>query len=391
MPELIRTVRCNLEVDPQQALILHETMARFAAACQDIHQVALQHKTTNKIAVQHLCYRTIKARYGLQANLVIRAIARVCEAMKPDPEQQRTFRPTSVSLDQRTFRWIPEKESISVSTHAGRLVLPVRIGQYQRELLAGKNPTSATLVYSKRKRHFYIHIVVSTTVPEPHGIRCVGVDRGLKNLATTSDGLVFPGGAILARRRHFRRLRESLQRKGTKGAKRTLRRLSGKERRWMRDVNHTLAKRIVESLKPGDVLVLEDLKYIRQRIQAAKKLRPDFHSWAFGQLQAFLEYKALARGIPVLYVDPRNTSRQCPRCGHISQENRLIQSTFRCQACGFQHHADIVASINIARRAGSPATGCGHTALKARRMTLQGTARGADARAKPPGFSPCGL
>lgn len=374
MAELIRTVRCKLEVDPQQALVLRETMARFAAACQDIHQVALQNRTTNKVTVHHLCYRTIKARYGLQANLVIRAIARVCEAMRPDPERQRTFRPTSVSLDQRTFRWIPEKESVSVSTHAGRLVLPVRIGQYQRDLLAGQNPTSATLVYSKRKRQFNIHIVISTAVPEPQGTRFVGVDRGLKNLATTSDGLMFPGGAILARRKHFRRLRESLQRKGTKSAKRRLRRLSGKERRWMRDVNHTLAKRIVESLKPGNVLVLEDLKYIRQRIRAAKKLRPDLHSWAFGQIQAFLEYKALARGIPVLYVDPRNTSRQCPRCGHIDRENRLIQSTFRCQACGFQHHADVVASINIAWRAGSLAVGLGQQALKTRRMRLQGTA-----------------
>jgi len=374
MAELIRTVRCKLEVDPQQALVLRETMARFAAACQDIHQVALQNRTTNKVTVHHLCYRTIKARYGLQANLVIRAIARVCEAMRPDPERQRTFRPTSVSLDQRTFRWIPEKESVSVSTHAGRLVLPVRIGQYQRDLLAGQNPTSATLVYSKRKRQFNIHIVISTAVPEPQGTRFVGVDRGLKNLATTSDGLMFPGGAILARRKHFRRLRESLQRKGTKSAKRRLRRLSGKERRWMRDVNHTLAKRIVESLKPGNVLVLEDLKYIRQRIRAAKKLRPDLHSWAFGQIQAFLEYKALARGIPVLYVDPRNTSRQCPRCGHIDRENRLIQSTFRCQACGFQHHADVVASINIAWRAGSLAVGLGQQALKTRQMRLQGTA-----------------
>lgn len=391
MAELIRTVRCKLEVDPQQALVLHETMTRFAAACQDIHRLAVPHKTTNKVAVQHLCYRTIKARYGLQANLVIRAIARVCEAMKPDPERRPTFRPTSVSLDQRTFRWIPEKESISVSTHAGRLVLPVRIGQYQRDLLVGQNPTLATLVYSKRKRQFSIHIVISTAVPEPQGTRFIGVDRGLKNLATTSDGLVFPGGAILARRKHFRRLRESLQRKGTKGAKRALRRLAGKERRWMRDVNHTLAKRIVESLDPGDVLVLEDLTHIRQRIRAAKKLRPDLHSWAFGQLQAFLEYKALARGIPVLYVDPCNTSRQCPRCGHIDRENRLIQSTFRCRACGFQHHADVVASINIARRAGSPAMGCGHTALKVRRMKLQGIPRGVDARAKPPGFSPCGL
>lgn len=384
MATLIRTVRCKLQVDQQQAGILIETMARFASACQDIRQVAFDNRTTNKVKLQHLCYRNVKVKYGLQANLVIRAIARVAEAMKRKPHRVRRFRPTSISLDQRTFRWIPQKESVSVSVWGGRLVLPLQIGNYQRQLLDGQNPTSATVTYSKRKKEFYINIVLSTTVPDPKGTNPVGVDRGLRNLAVTSTGLVFPGGAVLHRRRHFRRLRESLQRKGTKGAKRLLRRLSGKERRWMMDVNHIISKRIVESLQPGDVLVLEELKHIRQRIRIAKRQRADLHSWAFGQLQTFLEYKALARAIPIIYVDAHNTSRTCPRCGHCEEANRPSQTLFRCRTCGFQHHADFVASLNVARRAGSLATGLRQQALKTRRMKLQGTTRGVDARVKPP-------
>lgn len=370
MSTLIKTVRCKLQVGQEEASILLETMSRFASACQDIREVALEHKTTNKVKLQHLCYQEIKTRYGLQANLVIRAIARVAEAMKRKPRKVRRFRPVSISLDQKTFRWIPGKESVSVSTHVGRLVLPVQIGNYQRHLLAGQNPTSATLVYSRQKNEFYINIVLSTPVPDPKGERPVGIDRGLKNIAVVSNGLVFPGGAIMARRRHFRKLREALQRKGTKGAKRLLKRLSGKERRWMSNVNHVVAKRIVESLKPGDILVLEDLKYIRERIRVSKKQRADIHSWAFGELQRFIEYKALERGVPVIYVDPRNTSRTCPRCGHCEKSNRSSQAHFRCKSCGFQHHADLVASINIAQRAGSLAMGCCHTALKTQRMKL---------------------
>jgi len=139
---------------------------------------------------------------------------------------------------------------------------------------------------------------------------------------------------------------------------------------WMSNVNHVVAKRIVESLKPGDILVLEDLKYIRERIRVSKKQRADIHSWAFGDLQRFIEYKALERGIPVVYVDPRNTSRTCPRCGHCEKSNRSSQAHFRCKSCGFQHHADLVASINIAQRAGSLAMGRSHTALKTQRMKL---------------------
>ena len=216
MATLIKTVRCKLQVGQEEASILLETMSRFASACQDIREVALEHKTTNKVKLQHLCYQEIKTRYGLQANLVIRAIARVAEAMKRKPRKVRRFRPVSISLDQRTFRWIPGKESVSVSTHVGRLVLPVQIGNYQRHLLAGQNPTSATLVYSRHKNEFYINIVLSTPVPDPKGERPVGIDRGLKNIAVVSNGLVFPGGAIMARRRHFRKLREALQRKGTR-------------------------------------------------------------------------------------------------------------------------------------------------------------------------------
>ncbi|WP_423839265.1 zinc ribbon domain-containing protein [Thermus scotoductus] len=76
------------------------------------------------------------------------------------------------------------------------------------------------------------------------------------------------------------------------------------------------------------------------------------HAWAFSQLQRFLEYKALAKGIPVIYVDAHNTSRTCPRRGHCKEANRVSQALFRCLRCGFQHHADLVTSINQPRRLG---------------------------------------
>jgi putative transposase len=141
-------------------------------------------------------------------------------------------------------------------------------------------------------------------------------------------------------------LHQALQAKGTKGAKRTLKRLSGKERRFMADLNHRIAKAIVNSCTPSDVIVMEDLRYIRERIRMARKQSLIQHSWAFGQLGKFIEYEATERGIKVVYVNPRHTSQRCPKCGNVNRNNRHGHF-FRCISCGFVGHADIVAATNI--------------------------------------------
>lgn len=257
--KLVKTVKCKLQVDNQQAALLLKTLEMFADACNDILRVSQENRTTNKVKLQHLCYRTIKEKYGLQANLVIRAIARVAESAKRKRKlrKPRKFKPTSMSLDQRTFSFNEKRWEVSVSTVAGRLKLPLAIGNFQRGLLAEQKPTSAILCYNRRKKEFYIHLAVEREIPFPPGNGdVVGVDRGIYNLATTSNGLKFSGRQTMHVRRHYARLRQALQAKGTKGAKRLLKRLSGKERRWMADLNHRIAKAIVSSCKTGNVIVI---------------------------------------------------------------------------------------------------------------------------------------
>lgn len=347
--KLVKTVKCKLQVNTEQAEVLLETLKRFASACNDILRVSQEHRTTNKVKLQHLCYRTIKEKYGLQANLVIRAIARVAEAAKKKRKlsKPRKFKPTSMSLDQRTFSFNEKRWEVSISTVDGRLKLPLTIGNFQHGLLAGQKPTSVTLCYNRRTKEFYIHIAVKREIPFPTGNgKVIGVDRGIYNLATTSNGLKFSGRQAMHVRRRYARLRQVLQAKGTKGAKRLLKRLSGKERRWMADLNHRIAKTIVSSCKPGDVIVMEDLRYIRERIRVAQEQRFIQHSWAFGQLGRFIEYKAAERGIAVVYIDPRHTSQRCPRCGNVNRNNRHGHF-FSCTSCGFVGHADVVAATNI--------------------------------------------
>lgn len=345
----VKTVKCKLQVNNEQEVTLLETLNRFASACNDVLQVSLDNKTTNKVKLQHLCYYEIKERYGLHANLVIRAIARVAEASKKKQKQSkpRKFKLTSMSLDARTFSFIEKREEVSIATINGRLKLKLDIGNFQRGLLAGQKPTAATLCYNRRTKEFYIHIVVNREVPfPPKGGDVIGIDRGLYNLATTSNGLKFSGRQAMHVRKHYSKLRQSLQRKGTKSAKRRLKLLSGKEQRWMRDLNHRISKAIIQSCKPGDIITMEDLKHIRDRIRVAKKQRQIQHSWAFGQLGKFIEYKATERGIAVVYVDPRHTSQKCPVCGYVSRNNRH-KHLFKCSSCGHIANADLNAATNI--------------------------------------------
>lgn len=341
--KLIKTVKCKLEVDKELADVLRETLNRFAECCNDIRVISKKHKTTNKVKLQHLCYYDLKAKYQLQANLIIRAIARVAAALK-GKRPPKVFRPTSMSLDARTFSFIEKKEEISIATHAGRKHIKLAIGNFQRGLLKGQKPKAATLSYNRNKKVFYINLVLEEEVTVPSGGTPVGVDRGLYNIATTSNGQTFSGKQVMHVRRHYSKLRQRLQSKGTKSAKRRLKLLSGKESRYMKDINHCISKAIITNCKPGDMIVLEELTHIRDRVKTARKQRSMIHSWAFFELQQFIEYKANFAGLPVIYVDPRYTSQRCSKCGEIGIRNK---HKFWCPYCNMANNADFNAAYNI--------------------------------------------
>ncbi|MFQ5852629.1 MAG: RNA-guided endonuclease InsQ/TnpB family protein [Candidatus Binatia bacterium] len=373
--KLVKTVKCKLQVTPEDGKTIQETLDRYAQACNDALDVALEHHITNKITLHQRLYYVLKERYSLTANYVVRCFARVVSAIKSAKAQgrkPRRFRPTSLDLDKDLFRLIEigdgEEFWISLSTVHGRCKIKLHIGNYQRGLLKGQKPTSATLSYNKRREQFYINIVLEKPMPAPNPTgrkgKIVGVDLGIVNLAATSTGMKFSGKEAMHVRRRFATKRANLQSKGTPSTKRVLKRLSGRESRWMRDLNHAISHKIVDNLKPGDVIVMENLTHIRERIKVRKKQRGLFHSWAFGQLQNFIKYKALERGIAVEYVDPRGTSKTCSRCGHRSSRNG---HRFSCSACGHRAHADFNAAHNLRRAFSSfaPADGLLSTSPKA--------------------------
>jgi IS605 OrfB family transposase len=178
----------------------------------------------------------------------------------------------------------------------------------------------------------------------------IGVDLGIvRHAVVVAPGQVvfFDGQADRWRREHRAALRRRYQRHRRTDRVKEQR---GKERRWLRDRNHQISRRIVDLAVhyPHPVIVLERLEGIRYRAKGGKRFNRMLAAWTFRELVDMIRYKAARRGIPVVLADPRNTSKTCPECGHATCANRPAQGRFRCVRCGYQGNADYVVARNIA-------------------------------------------
>ena len=348
--EIVKTIVCKLKVSKKNKEILLKTMELFRDACNYISEIAWKQKCFNPVALHHLTYRKVREKFKLPANLAIEARDRVAKSYKTDKSKLHEFKSLSMDLDDRLFS-IKQKEDkflVSIATIKGRVKCELDIGDYQRQYLENAKPTYATLHY--RNKTFFLHIAIDKEVPEPKGSNPVGVDVGIKHLLVASNGFKVKGGNIIRQRQHFRKLRQELQKKRTWSAYRKLKQLSGIEKRWVNTILHQITREFVNSLKEGDVVVMERLNGIRNRVKVRREQRWILHSWAFRKLQQYIEYKSLEKGIPVIYIDAKNTSITCPRCGYVDKRNRRSQSLFRCVKCGFQHNADMIGAFNLANR-----------------------------------------
>jgi IS605 OrfB family transposase len=332
----------------EQAAVLRSTLERSNVAATSISAAAWRTRTFRQFDLHRLTYAETRARFGLSAQIVVRLIAKVADAYKLDRARRRNFAAFGgIAYDDRILRY--REDAVSIWTIAGRQTIPFVCGAQHRQLLTGRRGESDLLL---RGGQWYLHSTVEIPeAPEQVVSDVLGVDLGIVNIATDSDGRIYGGGHLNGLRHRARRLRRRLQRKRTRSARRLLKRRRQKERRFGRWVNHTLSKRIVaEAQGTARGIALEDLQGIRQRVSVRQPQRAALHSWAFGQLRQFVAYKARRAGVPVIYVDPHNTSRTCPACGLVDSRNRVTQARFRCVRCGLAGHADTIAAANIRAR-----------------------------------------
>ncbi|NET54429.1 MAG: transposase, partial [Merismopedia sp. SIO2A8] len=176
------TTRCKLIVPVNIREKVDKTLEGFADACNQILQTAKQENCWNTTKLHHLTYKPVRQSTGLKANHVCQAIRRVINQKKAT-KQIHKFRPTSISLDARTFKYVESEQKVGVTLKSGRVNFELKIGGYQIALLRGKTPTSATLSKS-RNGDYYINIVVEVpTQPKGKTPKVLGVDLGLRDVA----------------------------------------------------------------------------------------------------------------------------------------------------------------------------------------------------------------
>jgi putative transposase len=348
-----QTMLLKLAPTTEQHRALLETMHAFNAACNGIAEVAFEYQLANKFELQKLVYGLARVQYKLSSQMAIRAISKVVEAYKRDKSIKPTFQMLgAMTYDQRLMAF-KDLSDVSLLTLAGRVLVPFRVGGYQEARL-DRIRGQADLIY--RKGTFYLAVTLEVPEPTPDTPEggTLGVDLGIVNLATDSEGESWSSEQVEKTRQHYASLRQRLQKRGTKSAKRHLRKLSGREARFRKDVNHRISKRIVRKAKQNNqAIAIEDLRHIRSRTEARlrKSQRAKHSGWAFFQLRFFLSYKAALAGVPLHTVDPAYTSKTCSACGHCAKANRKSQASFCCVNCGHADNADRNAAINISRAA----------------------------------------
>lgn len=344
------TVQVRLLPTAEQEAALLATMRAFNKAASFAARAGFDAGVFSAPSIQKLCYRELRDRFSLSAQMAVRAIGKAAEVFRRDKAKCPVFKPTgAMTYDERILSW-KGCDKVSILTLGGRILVAYVFGEYQKTSMT-RLKGQVDLIYRDDK--FYLF--ATCDIPEDPLLTVseyVGVDLGIIQIATTSDGQSFSGAPVEKVRQRFQKTRKNLQRRGTHSAKRILRRIRRRESNFRRHHNHTIAKAIVASAKDtARGISLEDLKGIRERITVRKKQRNRHSGWAFYQLREFIEYKAKRAGVPVVTIDARNTSRTCSACGHCDKENRKTQSHFACLACGMKMNADHNAALNIAFKA----------------------------------------
>lgn len=343
-------IQIQLNPTKEQAVLLDETLSQCNEACNFISKQGWNHKVLRQFDLHKVTYFPTRELLKLSAQATVRCIAKVADSYKTSKKRCHKFRKYAAQpYDARLLRFCNDNQ-VSIWTMTGREKIKYTCGTKQQELLAYRKG-EVDLMFIRKKWYLSVCCDIPDTLElETTGI--LGIDLGIVNLAVDSNGTQYSGKGIEAARRTFSHRRKNLQKKGTKSAKRKLKKLSGRQSRYQKNTNHCISKTIVQTAERyAKGIALENLKGITKRVKVNRRQRTKLSNWGFYQLKSFIQYKAKRSGIPVFLVDPRNTSRTCTNCGCINKRNRASQAQFKCIECDFAGHADYIAALNIRARA----------------------------------------
>ena len=375
-------VKLNI-LEPNVGMKFSKTMEQYRLACNYVSEYLFNNNfPLNKNEVQKVIYNTIREKFNLKSQMTISCIRSVIARYKT-VKTQMARRPYKYQ-DQNTGEWYREVRDLnwlhkpisfnrpqvdlqrnrdwsylssgqlSINTLDGRVKVEPICRGFNQYLDGTWKFGLAKLLKSSGKWYLYISATKEVTNFDKQTVKhVVGIDRGLRFLATSYDEqgktAFFDGQAIIRKRAKYQKLRATLQAKGTKSAKRRLKKLSGRENRWISDVNHCLSKTLVQKYGANTLFVLENLNGVSfERTDLPKALRNQNKSWAFYQLEQFLTYKAYLHNSEVVEVSAKYTSQRCPKCGVIKKDNRHHEKhEYHCTNCGYCSNDDRIGAMNI--------------------------------------------
>lgn len=382
--EMQVTIKVKLKItNSETALSFSKTMEQYRQACNYVSKYIFNHDFDMKQSrLNKELYSELRNLFSLKSQMA-QSVIRTVIARYKTIKTQMSCRPYKYQ-DQNTGEWHRETRNLTwlykpisfnrpqVDLQRNRDWSYLSNGQLSINTLDGRVKASpvchgfsqyfdgtwkfslAKLLKSGNK--WYLHISATKEVADfdkQEVKHVVGIDRGLRFLATTYDEqgetAFFDGKAIMRKRAKYQKLRVTLQSKGTKSAKRRLKKLSGRENRWMSDVNHRLSKTLVQRYGANTLFVLENLNGVSfERADLPKSLRNQNKSWAFYQLEQFLTYKAHLNNCEVVEVSAKYTSQRCPKCGVIKKDNRNHgKHEYHCANCGYRSNDDRIGAMNI--------------------------------------------
>lgn len=324
----------------QRALLL-ATLQEANKVCNYISKISFNKKLFNQFNLHKETYHPIKNSSNLSSQMIIRCIGKVAESYQVNKKTIHIFKPLgSIAYDSRILTY-KEKE-ISIWCIGGRQSMPyICHNKSYVPYIKGESD----LVFNKGKWYLF----QTVDIPD-EAIRDVeefiGVDFGQTDIAVLSDGTNYNSERLKKVRKKYSKVRSSVQSKGTKGAKKLLKRLSGRERRFVSITNHAISKQIVSKAKSENKgVAIENLTGVRKNAKTrSKRIKTELNRWAFCQLRRHLEYKSKMAGIPLIAVPPAYTSKTCNTCFHIGDRNG---KRFSCKNCGNIADADHNAAKNI--------------------------------------------
>lgn len=391
MAEMTKTMKLHIHPDEAGVALLKELTVKYSCACNYVSEYVFDHGfILNFMELQKALYNDVRRECGLKSQFTISSLKTVTARYKTIRTQlaKKPYKYQNGNGDwqfiPRTLEWLTKPVSfrrpqadlvrgrdysfvngasgeklLSLNTLGGRIKVTFDIPDCFEEYFDGSWSFGTGKIVSLLGE-WYFHIPVTKTTDEeltPDNVKhVVGLDRGLRFIVTGYDEggntTFISGKDVMAKRDRFQKVRDELQAKGTKSAKRALKRISGRENRWISDVNHQISKTLVDRYGSGTLFAVEDLADVsfseENLSNRTKKQRKDLRTWSFYQLEQFLTYKAEAVGSEVLEVKPDYTSQRCPKCGRILKANRHHEiHEYICDCCGYRSNDDRVGAMNI--------------------------------------------